>query len=231
MPEIKSKKIKFYIVPLPISNKGLYWTDYANSYISQYYTENYLDTSFIIMTVFLHKNLEINFNKLAILSFELKLEEQQFVYDTFLKHLPYNYTWNGNDKTVMEINYKKKSIKNKKLVIKTDSNYPYIYINSYIIIKKSQTLIDLGGPYKSKEFDKFDKIREKCKFIDYEYGHNDFEINLYGVKDINLVKTFFKKIKTNKILRFGSIEIKIKNLSFHLYMTDDDMMKNKYIEL
>jgi len=107
------------------------------------------------------------------------------------------------------------------MVIKLESNYPLIYF-SCELVDENQSLFDLGGYHKAKEFNNFDEITKKCKYINDEYTDNDFRLILYGVKDLKLIKTFFKKIKTNKKLTFESIKIKIHKFDYYIYMTEED---------
>ena len=62
-PEIEKQNIKFYIIPLPISEGGIYWNDYANSYMIENYGNDYDSSSFIYMTVYFEEDLEINYKK------------------------------------------------------------------------------------------------------------------------------------------------------------------------
>lgn len=106
-PEIEKQNIKFYIVPLPVSGGGIYWTDYAKSYLSEHYSHDYDASSYIYIKIYFEENLEINYNKNPDILYSLNKEQQKVVADIFAKHLPYNYEWNGNDRVVMNILYKK----------------------------------------------------------------------------------------------------------------------------
>ena len=46
MPLIEQHDIKMYIVPLPFSNDGIYWTDYPHSYLSEFYGSDYDDIDY-----------------------------------------------------------------------------------------------------------------------------------------------------------------------------------------
>jgi hypothetical protein len=108
IPEIKSNKIRFFIILLPPSGRGIYWTDYASSYLEETYDFDILDEkSYIYMTVYLNRDLSININRDPIMHYRLNKSEQTIVKDTFTKYLPKNYKWDGNTKKVMDITYKK----------------------------------------------------------------------------------------------------------------------------
>ena len=133
--EIEKQNIKFYIIPLPVSGGGIYWTDYANSYIIENYGNDYDSSSFIYMTIYFEEDLEINYKKNSEISYALNKDQQKIVADIFVKHLPYNYEWDGNDRKVMNVVYKKKS---SKAIVKigNDPDYPEIYLNVRFKIKK-----------------------------------------------------------------------------------------------
>ena len=233
VPEIKSKKIKFYIVPFPIGNNNLYWSDYPVEYVKEYYGDNYLDSSHVIMTVKLQNDLEINFSEEIILQFQLNLKEQQVVYDAFMKYLPYNYSWNGNEMKVMTVNYKDKTTKSKKLIIKPISNFPMI--NVYIDIvnkgrKKDKTLFDVDI-FTAQELKGLEKLKQQSNHTDYSFGTTDLQLKFLGVKDTKLVENFFKKIKKTKKLTVGSDIIEIKRLKFYRYNNEKDVMSDTYFSL
>ena len=108
IPELKKNKINLLIVPLPLSDNDKYWTDYYNSYLNNFYGENWSKDSYLYMTIRLHNNLKINFLEKIIINYGgLDLKENQIVFDIFSKYLPNNYIWNGKSTVAMIINYKK----------------------------------------------------------------------------------------------------------------------------
>ena len=106
IPELKKQKINFYFVPLPTKD-GRYWIDFPNSYINEFYDNNYLDKNFVYLVIYMKKNLTLNLKKPFVLNYNLNLEQKQIVFDIFYKHLPFNYEWSGNDSDAMVINHKK----------------------------------------------------------------------------------------------------------------------------
>ena len=63
---------------------------------------------------------------------------------------------------------------------------------------------------------KFSSIKKNS-----DYGLNDFNLMLYGVKDIKKIKTIFNKIIKNKKLTFGVEVFKITKLQLYITKTKD----------
>lgn len=230
-PEIEKQNIKFYIIPLPVSGGGIYWTDYANSYMIEYYGNEYDSSSFIFMTIYFEENLEINYKKNPDIFYALNKDQQKIVADIFVKHLPYNYEWDGNDRKAMNVVYKKKS---SKAIVKigNDPDYPEINLNIFLKYGKNKTPIDvLGGPLKANEFKNFEKLDSKCKFIDYSYSNWDFDMIFTGVKDLKYVKDFLNKLRKGNKLTFGKEIIEIEKFEAILYKSEEDAINDKYSKI
>ena len=230
-PEIEKQNIKFYIIPLPISGGGIYWTDYANSYMIENYGNDYDSSSFIYMTIYFEENLEINYKKNPDIFYPLNKDQQKIVADIFVKHLPYNYDWDGNDRKAMNVVYKKKS---SKAIVKigNDPDYPEINLNIFLKYGKNKTPIDvLGGPLKANEFKNFEKLDSKCKFIDYGYSNWDFDMIFTGVKDLKYVKDFLNKLRKGNKLTFGKEILEIEKFEAILYKSKEDAINDKYSKI
>ena len=223
IPEMKKNKINFFIVPLPLSNKGFYWSDYANSYIEEFYDENYFEKNYVILTIYLNNDLSLNLNKIPILTYNLTLKQSQLVFDIFYKHLPYNYEWDGNDMKAMELNYNKKKKKIEKNKIKETSNYPLIIIQINLKFTKKISLFELGSPLNSKEFKDFDKIEKICKYVDHTWGGHNIDLEFLGVQNIKLIQLFFKYLKKKGTITFGSDVMIITGLYFQGFNTEEDV--------
>ena len=230
-PEIEKQNIKFYIIPLPVSGGGIYWTDYANSYMIEYYGNEYDSSSFIYMTIYFEENLEINYKKNPNIFYALNKDQQKIVADIFVKHLPYNYEWDGNDRKAMSVVYKKKS---SKAIVKigNDPDYPEINLNIFLKYGKNKTPIDvLGGPLKANEFKNFEKLESKCKFIDYGYSNWDFDMIFTGVKDLKYVTDFLNKLRKGNKLTFGKEILEIEKFEAILYKSKEDAINDKYSKI
>ena len=230
-PEIEKQNIKFYIIPLPVSGGGIYWTDYANSYMIEYYGNEYDSSSFMYMTIYFEENLEINYKKNPNIFYALNKDQQKIVADIFVKHLPYNYEWDGNNRKAMNVVYKKKS---SKAIVKigNDPDYPEINLNIFLKYGKNKTPIDvLGGPLKANEFKNFEKLESKCKFIDYGYSNWDFDMIFTGVKDLKYVKDFLNKLRKGNKLTFGKEILEIEKFEAILYKSKEDAINDKYSKI
>ena len=220
--EIEKQNINFYLVPLPMTSNGLYLVDFVNDYIIKYFNENYYQENGITLIIFMNNNLTLNLDKPITIQYNLDISLQQKVFDIFSKHLPYNYEWDGNSRKSMFINFKKQKNKIKSIKINKKSDYPLVYITG-ILEGKNTNLYDLGDfTKKTKEFKDFSKIENVSKFVENQYNAKDFLLIFYGIKDIDLIIKFFKTLNKKKILSFDSNTIKIKNLSFRGYLSEND---------
>lgn len=225
-PELEKEKINFYLVPLPMNENGIYNIDFVNDYIIKYYSKNYYQENGISLIIFMNNDLTLNLNNSILLKYNLDILLQQKAFDIFSKHLPYNYEWDGNSKKAMLIHHNKQKNKIKAIKIKENSDYPQIYITG-ILDGKDTDLFKFGDlTKKSKEFKDFSKIEKVCKFVENEYGKKDFLLILNGVKDIKLVKEFFKNLKKKATLTFESNVAKIKKLTFSGYLSEDNLNNN-----
>jgi hypothetical protein len=211
IPEIQKHKINFFIVLLPRSkHNGIYWSDYANSYLTETYGDEILNKeSYMDLTVYLYEDLSIDLGKNPIINYKLEKPEQQIVADIFIKHLPYNYSWDGNDLKLMEISYDKNKTKMQKVKLDDRTNYPVMIVTVHVQTK-SVDLFDLDGFQHAKELKNLDKILLKAKYAEYGYGKNDFMITFNGVKgNEKRIKDYFDKIKKGGTLSFGKTVLKI----------------------
>ena len=108
IPEITKNNINIYLVPLPMNNNNIYWSDFPSDYISNFFDQNYFKKNFIYLVIYLTKDLKINTDRNIAINYKLDYTQKQTTFDIFYKNLPYQYSWNGNDKEIMEITYKKK---------------------------------------------------------------------------------------------------------------------------
>ncbi len=207
MPEIKANQINFFVIPLALSDNGVYWTDYAHSYLTEFYGGDYDKDDFIQMTIYLENDLSINYEREILISYELDIKKQQIVYDIFAKYLPYNYVWSGNQLEVMRIEYNKRNKKAPNRKIKQIEYYPQAQIYIYLDSKKkdSKNFFDTKTPILAKELLDLKKI--KSNFDDVSYGMGDLHIIYYGIKDITKARKILEKI------------------NIHLYTDDSNSIK------
>ena len=212
IPEIKNNKINFFIIPLPLSDNNVYWTDYYNSYLNYFYGKKWSDNNFLYMTIRLHNNSEINFNEEIIISYELNIDQSQVVFDIFSKYLPYNYFWSGKSTKTMIIDYKKSKNKIKNINIKETKIYPKARIDIKATFENNPKFIKEFKDNKSeyynidpfKEFlnfsEIFREIDKKSDIIDagwnWSFVTKKISIDFYitGIKNLELI-TKLSKLK------------------------------------
>ena len=232
IPEIKKNNINIFVVPLPISENDVYWTDYPSDYISEFFDPDFYEKKFIYLNIYFTKDLKINTNKNITLRYDLDIKQLQLVYDILNKHLPYQYSWDGNNQKIMEISFDKKSKKNKSIKVKSQPDYPKIYVNIWLVYKKkNKTLFEVGNPENAKELSKINDLEKISKFMDVSYGSNDIEYVFYGIKDVKSAKNLFKKLKNKGSLTYDSIVFKIESVDLYGYMTEKDAEQDNAFKL
>ena len=224
IPEIKKNNINIYLVPLPISDHdNIYWTDYPHDYITEFFDSDYFEKKFIYFTVYLTKDLKINTNKNITITYDLDIKQLQLVYDILNKHLPYQYSWDGNDLKIMKISFDKKSKKNKSIKVKKQSDYPKMFVNIMLVSKKNnKTLFEVGDPQSAKELSKINDLKKISKFMDFSYGDYDIDYVFYGIKDIKTAIKLLKKFSKKGIVTYDSHTFKIEGVGGYGYMFKED---------
>ena len=224
IPKIKNNKINCFIIPLPISDLEIYWTDYASSYIEYFYGSNVLDESYIYITIKLNNDLTININEDIEINHELNLAERQVIYNIFLEELPYNFTWNSKTSSLMKISYDQNIQQLQELVIEDTNIYPSteIFIEAHLD-KKIDTTYDINtfvdNPYETSNFaDLWEEILECSDIIDSGFhisklsnGKETFIIDfvLHSVTDLKVLK----KILELKEISFEKFILKVIDIS------------------
>ena len=234
IPVIKSNNIKFYIVPLPLSNNNIYWSDYAHSYLNKFYGDEYLDYNYLEMTVYMHNNLELNLNKKIVIRHNLTLEQSQYVYDIFLDKLPYNFEWNCKSTQLMKINYQKNEYPIQPKIIEETNIYPQICVSIKADVekkfnKKYKINIYNDNPFTdSYELDKlFDEIEKISDIMDTSYDYSDkrnyfrIDFTTYSITDINIIN----KIKQLDRLTFDNFVLKITELEGWVTLDQNNELK------
>ena len=219
VPKLK-KKINFYKILLPPNQKNQYWSDYYSYYLDKYH-KSWEDKEFIIITIFLNKDLSINEDEYIKLEYSLNLDNRKFIYDLFTKELPYNYKWNGLSTSIMKIYFKKQKGIPKKINIKPFKQFPYIY--GYIFFKKlnkkDSLILYENSPFESKELKNiWQEINNKFNVVDFGWSSIELSFKIYDVNDIKL----FKKIKKIKKLTIKNLTVNIEKIEIFYYKTIED---------
>ena len=205
--EINKLGIETFIVPLPMSKDGLYFDDYAGTYIEEHYKKNISKINFLYFTFFmnnkgdainLNRNISVNFNK-------MDKETKMKIIDIFEKYLFDYFEWSGSNAVIMNIHYQK--IKNKsklnKNSIKDDDIYPYIEI---IFVFKNNKNKDIA--------EKLIKFGETFigKDIIWQYDFYDFNLKIYSFTDykkhLSKIKNFLEQFNKNGKSHIKLIEFK-----------------------
>jgi len=226
IPKIINNKINCFIIPLPLSDLEIYWTDYAASYLEYFYGSNVLNESYIYITIKLNNDLTININEDIEINHKLNLVKKQSIYNIFLEELPYNFTWNSTSSSLMKISYDQNIQQLQELIIEETSIYPSseIFIEARLN-KKIDITYDINtfvdNPYETSDFaDLWKKITECSNIIDSGYniskstcknGKETFIIDfvLQSVTDLKILK----KILELKEISFEKFILKVINIS------------------
>lgn len=110
IPEINKLGIKTFIIPLPLSNNNIYWTDYAYDFIKEKYDVDILDVPYFYFTFYLNNRAnDLNYNRRYInINFSsLNKEIKNKVINIFEKNLFGYYKWNGLNTSQMSIFFDK----------------------------------------------------------------------------------------------------------------------------
>jgi hypothetical protein len=87
-----------------MSEKGIYWLDFADDYLKEKHGEKYFDKPYMYFTFFLDKEgKHLNSNKNITVNYsEMKKEMKDKVLNILCKELSGNFEWNGNnDKSII----------------------------------------------------------------------------------------------------------------------------------
>jgi hypothetical protein len=116
IPEINDLKIKTFIVPLPLSETNLYWSDYfPPTYIQKIYNKNINNINYMYFIVYMNKEGDkIIYDKPIKINFSnLTKKNKISIINIFEKYLLGQYNWNEiNDNWMIVSFHKNKDIKN-----------------------------------------------------------------------------------------------------------------------
>jgi hypothetical protein len=231
IPKIKEKVQNCFIVPLPLSEIDIWWTDYAPNYLEKFYGGNVLDNSYLYFIIKMDKDLSLNLDEKIEIYHNLTLSESQLVYDIFREHLPYNFSWNGEVSGLMYINYLRSINSLLDMKIKNSSIYPTIEIFIEAVLEKK-----LDDTYKINTFNDnpyelssdfkiiWDEINSCSSVFDHGYSlskdNNTFIIDftLYSIQKLEIIK----KIKEIKKITFEKFILNVVDISGVLTYDEDE---------
>ena len=220
IPLIRKMGFNVDIVPLPISEDGVYWSDYADTYLNEKYKHqnDFFLKDFMYFTVYLDERANINVNRDISISFSELIKEQKCsILALFYEHLLNNFSWNGDNNKIMSITYE--PIENPtKLnfdLLRSDDRFPLLHVFISFRITKDYGLFD----YLEKDniISEIENILENEK-ITCSYGHFDIEIT-GSVVDMKEVDKIYKKLTTilSKVKRKNEDSFGVKSCKFYYY--------------
>ena len=100
IPELNKLGIETYIVPLPLSKNGYYFTDYASEYIKEVYNKDMIERLNIKDLYFLfkltHDGKKLNTDKIFV-NYSPFGNKKKDVIEIFKKYLGNKFDWNGSN--------------------------------------------------------------------------------------------------------------------------------------
>jgi len=214
-----------HIVPLPLSQGGIYWSDYAGDYMTSIYADEYWYENFMYFTVYMNvTGKEIDSNSLITGKFtDLSANEKRKIIDLLDKHLKNQYTWSGKNTDVIKISFTKEfDTKINKSSLKDNDVYPALHLS--VITSDDLFASGLALEY-SKEIKTVVQGRSNKNF-DHGYGVNDMNFVFYTIDKskvndiIKKLQQYFKPYVKNKKITHYSIS----------YWTDADTMAKEISE-
>lgn len=205
-----------HIIPLPLSDGGMYWTDYAGDFLNEIYGMDWLDNHMYFTVYLNHDGDEITYREISVNYSTLNKEQKIDLIGLLNEYLPGRYRWRGSNTERIFIDYKKGEENELDISkLKGDDVYPQFYVNidfnSKVInlFKEDSGLID--------DIVKNIKKFSKADFMDHEYGMDDMSIYIYSVDpkkhDViqNKIEQYFNQMKDDKIVKSYSIDYNTRN--------------------
>lgn len=201
MPELKKMDFATDIIPLPLSEGGIYWSDYPSAFMDDHHDKGWVD-KFMYFVVYMNskgnlietsKNITVGFSSLT-------LDDKKKIVSLFQRVMPEYFDWDGNNMHSILISYsphKKNKIDVAKL--KENDTYPQLYLWIKTPSKKRKKTAETASIDDNLDLAK--KLTEQLKDLDlnlvfdYEYSFFDVIFNIYAVgkKDQNTIKSLIKR--------------------------------------
>jgi len=191
IPELK--KLGFYaeIISVPLSKKGMSWSDYPDSILTKKYGNEWVDNNHLYVTIPIDvTGRSLNMNREIRANFSpLNVENKKKVIMLFEKYLPSNFIWNGSNMKSILIPFDKTKVE------KIDKNkLSDDDVNPLLILT-----FEFKKPIELNEVDKmvniiFDDLHDDIEDYDHDYSYSmyDISINLFKVYDKKLEKKLEK---------------------------------------
>ncbi len=218
------------LIPLPISENGVYWSDFADDYLREKHGKDYYDKDGMYLTFYLDKEgKHLNPNKEIIINYsQMKKETKEKVLTIFYKELPNNFEWSGSNNNAMFIHYAEGNYpKIEFSKLKDNDTFPQLSFHIHTMCEELDDMTDLDV---YTELEPLFKNRDH----DFSYGCGDIEIEIFGVDDkeaYNLymqIDTILNKYQDKKIKKHE----RVKHFSAYFYSDDGTeyvLVKSKYM--
>ncbi len=221
------------LIPLPLSRGGIYWTDYANSYLINKHSRDYTDKKYMYFTVYLDVDgAAVNTNKYISVNFiPMKKDDKEKVVHILQKYVPNHYEWGGTNNKQICIHFDEGQYKQAYIhSLKDDDTYPMLRLNIYTV-SRAGFAVDLPI---------FEELLEVIKNFEYDYscGIQDIDLEILAIDKDSMFLLFeqimhiMKEHKKSKSIKKYSIEYcENDNKSYNLLIkTGMEKFKKIFIE-
>lgn len=195
------------IIPLPLSDGGSYWGDYAGDYLTEKYGYDW-NTNYMYFTIYLNhdgdcietdRDIGVGYSTL-----DKKAKIQML--NLLDEYLPKRYKWRGSNTEKIFISFKKGDPNKLDITkLKDDDTYPMMDIRIDFLRNTNLFQDDSDSVLKIAE-----KIKHLAKvdFSDYEYGMTYMGIRLYSIDNYEKyekkIRSYLKQlIKDKKVSKYS----------------------------
>jgi hypothetical protein len=237
VPKINEHGMKLYIVPVPLGSSGMYYSGYSDHYLEENQGEEWNQTPFILLNIFLNSDLSIDKAQPVEISFDLDIDKQQFLADILVEQFPYNYVWNGISSRKMKINFQQQTNKIEKIMVSQQSDYPLIWITGNLEeneqVPNGLRTFEGFALQKASELKSLLILDKEVNLIEWEYTEDEFKIAIIGIKDedLNLFKTQIQQLRESMTLTIENTHFKINQFEADLYQSESNFDNDDYESL
>lgn len=198
---IRKLEIISHIIPLCLSDNGRYWNDYPGSYMSEIYSDRWLDNpnGYMYFTIYMNQSgTAVTHEEGVSVSYSNMNKEKKIkIIKLFDKYLPKQYKWTGKNTEKIMIYYEpQKDFKHPVMTsLKDDDVYPLMILN--IQMKKSINLLKDENKHIVVEYlEDLKKLigLKDDDFVNFSYGMSDITYEFYTISNA-VYKNSSNKIK------------------------------------
>lgn len=226
IPLIQDLGFNVDIVPLIKSDDGVYWSDYATSYLE----DNFFDKDFMYFTIYLESGgNKINIKKDISVDFSFLTKDMKCnILQLFYESLPNNFDWNGDNNKVMIIKYS--SIENPVKLdfdqLNDDDTFPLLRVYIDFETTKDYGLFDyMENVNIVNEIENMFPNKISCSYGDFDIDVDARRVNFTEVNQIyKSLQTILRKVKRKSKNDFG-----VKKCKFYYYESKSTNEPKKYV--